>query len=387
MSPTLYLDYNSTTPVDPTVLEQMLPYFSLQFGNAASHSHAFGWSAAAAVDKARAQVSSLINCEETEVIFTSGATESVNLSIKGVFEAYKSKGKHIVCLTTEHKAVIDSCKHLEKSGAVLTYLSVMSDGLIDVEELRSAIRPDTLLVCVMYANNETGVIQPIEKISQIVHEKGSLLFCDATQAFGKIRIDVNECGADLMCLSAHKMYGPKGVGALFVRRKNPRVTLIGQIDGGGHERKLRSGTLNVPGIVGLGAACELAGKNLWDDATRISILRTRLEQALTENDGASINGNIKSRIPNTTNICFRDIKAEQLIKLLPDIALATGSACSSALPEPSHVLLAMGLSEIEAYASIRISLGRSTTEKDVFFAAEKIISAVDQLRKENYSVK
>lgn len=382
MSPTLYLDYNSTTPVDATVLEKMLPYFSIQFGNAASHSHAFGWSAAAAVEKSRAQVASLLNCEETEVIFTSGATEAVNLSIKGVFEAYKNKGKHIICLTTEHKAVIDSCKHLEKSGADITYLSVMSDGLIDPEQLRSVIRADTILVCVMYANNETGVIQPIESISQIVHEKGSLLFSDSTQAFGKIRIDVNECGADLMCMSAHKMYGPKGVGALFVRRKNPRVTLIGQIDGGGHERKLRSGTLNVPGIVGFGAACELAGQNIWNDATRISVLRTKLEQALTDNDGASINGNIKSRIPNTSNICFRDIKAEQLIKFLPDIAIATGSACSSALPEPSHVLLAMGLNEKEAYASIRISLGRSTTEQDIRYAAEKIISALEQLKKE-----
>ncbi len=379
MNKILYLDYNSTTPVAPLVLKDMLPYFTEHFGNAASRTHAYGWIAEEAVKKARKQTADIFNCEENEILFTSGATEAINLAIKGVYEAYSTKGKHIIVLTTEHKAVLDTCKHLESLGAEITYLPVMNDGLVDIELIRSAIRPDTLLVCAMYANNETGVIQPIDKIAEIIHEKKSLLFCDATQAFGKINVDVQECGADLMCLSAHKFYGPKGVGALFVRRKNPRVTLIGQIDGGGHERNLRSGTLNVPGIVGMGAAAELAKKNLWENASHMSSLRSKLEQVLTENDCATVNGNIKSRLPNTTNLCFRGIKADELITKLPGIALSTGSACSSALQEPSHVLLAMGLSEKDAYSSVRISLGTKTKAEEIQICGTQIMAAVEKL--------
>ena len=356
----------------------MLPFFTERFGNAASRTHTFGWEAEQTVKNARQQTAQLFGCEEQEVIFTSGSTEAINLAIKGVFEAYKSKGKHIVTLATEHKAVLDTCKHLEKQGAEITVLPVMRDGLLNTDLLRSSIRTDTILVCVMLANNETGVIQPMQSIAEIVHQKNSILFSDTTQAFGKIAVDVNEMGIDLACMSAHKFYGPKGVGALFVRRKDPRVTLIAQMDGGGHERNLRSGTLNVPGIVGLGAACELAGKEFWDNASRISVLRSKLEQLLTENNAAFVIGNIKSRLPNTTNLCFPGIRATELIKKLPDLAIATGSACSSALPEPSHVLLAMGLTEKEAYASVRISLGKFNTEEEVLLAGEKIAKATKE---------
>lgn len=368
----IYLDYNSTTPVDNRVLECMLPFFTDKFGNAASKTHSFGWFAEDAVKKARTQVSGLLNCGESEIIFTSGATEAINLAIKGVAEAYHSKGKHIVTFASEHKAVLDSCRHLNKLGFEISILPVMKDGLIDLSQIASAIRQDTILVSVMLANNETGVIQPISEIAEIVHNKGSLLFTDATQACGKIRVDVNELNADILCLSAHKMYGPKGVGALYIRRKNPRVTLIAQIDGGGHERSLRSGTLNVPGIVGLGKACELSVESFWDESSRLSYLRTKLEQKLTEKENVFIIGNIKNRLPNTSNICFQGIKAEKLLHLVPEIALATGSACSSALPEPSHVLLSMGLSYEDAYSSIRFSLGRFTSEKEIDYVAEKI---------------
>jgi cysteine desulfurase len=352
----------------------MLPFFSVHFGNAASRTHNYGWAAEEAVKKSREQVARFLGAEESGIVFTSGATEAINLAIKGVAEAYRSKGNHIVTVTTEHKAVLDCCRHLEKLGHEITIVPVLRDGSIDLSELSSAIRAHTSLVCVMHANNETGIIHPVNEIAEIVHEKKSLLFTDATQSCGKIRVDVNEMNADLLCLSAHKFYGPKGVGALFVRRKNPRVTLIGQIDGGGHERNLRSGTLNVPGIVGLGKACELAAENLWDDSARISILRTKLEQALTESGKISINGSIKNRLPNTTNLCFHGLKADNLIHKLPEIAVATGSACSSALPEPSHVLIAMGLSEQNAYSSVRFSLGRFTTEEEVDFVINKIVS-------------
>ncbi len=369
----IFLDYNSTTPVDPIVFEEMLPYFTKEFGNAASRTHAFGWRAADAVELSRKRIADFLNTSEQEIIFTSGSTEAINLSIKGVAEAYAIKGKHIVTVSTEHKAVLETCLHLERQGYEITRLPVLSDGMLDLEVLTNAIRPDTILVSVMLANNETGVIHPVNQIAQIVHEKNSILFTDATQAAGKIRVDVNELGADLLCISAHKVYGPKGAGALFVRRKNPRVTLIPQMDGGGHERGLRSGTLNVPGIVGLGKACELAQTNLWEESARISILRSKLEQALTESDKATINGNIKNRLPNTTNICFHGIKADSLIKKHPSIALATGSACSSALPEPSHVLMAMGMSEEDAYSSVRFSLGRFTTEEEIKFVIQKFI--------------
>lgn len=361
----VYLDYNATTPVDKEVLEEMLPYFSIEFGNAASRTHSYGWRAAEAVDKSRKQVAGFLNTSESEIVFTSGATEAINLAIKGVAEAYASKGNHIITIASEHKAVLDTCKHLEKQGKEITVLPVINDGAIDLSVLRAAIRPDTILVCVMLANNETGIIHPISEIATIVHEKNSLLFTDATQAAGKIRVDVQELNADLLCISAHKFYGPKGIGALFVRRKNPRVTLISQMDGGGHERGWRSGTLNVPGIVGLGKACDVAIAKLWDDSQRISLLRSKLEQVLTENNRASVNGNTRSRLPNTTNLCFHGLKADGLIRKLPTVALATGSACSSALPEPSHVLMAMGLSEEEAYSSVRFSLGRFTTVDEI----------------------
>ena len=373
----IYLDYNSTTPVDKRVLEYMLPYFTEKFGNAASRTHSYGWLAEDVVKNARKQISAFLNCGESEIIFTSGATEAINLAIKGIAEAYVSKGKHIIIIASEHKAVLDSCLHLEKQGLEITILPVMKDGMIDLSQIISAIRHDTILVSVMLANNETGVIQPVNEIADIVHEKGSLLFTDATQACGKIRIDVNELKADLLCLSAHKMYGPKGTGALYVRRKNPRVTLIAQIDGGGHERNLRSGTLNVPGIAGLGKACELSGESFWEESSRISFLRTKLEQKLTENGKVFINGNIKNRLPNTSNLCFHGLKAEKLLHLIPEIALATGSACSSALPEPSHVLLSMGINQEDAYSSIRFSLGRFTSEEEIDYAVKKINLLID----------
>lgn len=376
MKTPLYLDYNATTPVDPLVLEKMLPYFSELFGNANSKTHSYGWVAEEAVKTAREQVAQLVNCEDSEIIFTSGATESINLSIKGVYKAYHKKGKHIVAVATEHKAVLDCCASLQSLGAEVTYLAVDREGRIDLDELKNAIRESTVLVCIMLANNETGVIQNIAAVSEIVHSKNSLLLCDATQALGKIRVDVQESGIDLMPLSAHKMYGPKGCGALYVRRKDPRVTLISQLDGGGHENGLRSGTLNVPGIVGLGAACELAENEQWEDSIRISRLRTKLEQSLIENRTIFVNGSQKHRLPNVSNLCFTGIKAEGLITKLQDLAISTGSACSSALPEPSHVLKAMGLDDVSAYSSVRFSLGKYTTEEEIDFSIEKIIKAI-----------
>lgn len=370
----VYLDNNSTTRVDPAVLEAMLPFFSEHYGNAASRSHAFGWIADEAVKRSRAIISDFIGAEENEVVFTSGSTESINLAIKGVAEAYVMKGKHIVTIATEHKAVLDTCKHLEAQGFDITILPVLEDGTIDLNILDANIRTDTILVCAMLANNETGVLLPIDQIAEIVHAKNSVLFCDATQAGGKIRVNVSELKADLLCLSAHKMYGPKGTGMLYVRRKNPRVTLIAQMDGGGHERNFRSGTLNVPGIVGFAKACELSKAELMDMNGTISILRTRLEQELCDL-GASINGNIKHRLPNTSNLNFHGRKADEIMKALPEIAMATGSACSSALPEPSHVLTAMGLKEKDAYASIRFSLGRFTTGEEV----EEVIMKIKRL--------
>ncbi len=370
----VYLDNNSTTRVDPAVLEAMLPFFSEHYGNAASRSHAFGWIADEAVKRSRAIISDFIGAEENEVVFTSGSTESINLAIKGVAEAYVMKGKHIVTIATEHKAVLDTCKHLEAQGFDITILPVLEDGTIDLNILDANIRTDTILVCAMLANNETGVLLPIDQIAEIVHAKNSVLFCDATQAGGKIRLNVSELKADLLCLSAHKMYGPKGTGMLYVRRKNPRVTLIAQMDGGGHERNFRSGTLNVPGIVGFAKACELSKAELMDMNGTISILRTRLEQELCDL-GASINGNIKHRLPNTSNLNFHGRKADEIMKALPEIAMATGSACSSALPEPSHVLTAMGLKEKDAYASIRFSLGRFTTGEEV----EEVIMKIKRL--------
>lgn len=361
----IYLDYNATSPVDKRVLDAMLPYFSETFGNASSRTHAFGWVAEDAVKTARQQVADLIQCTEQEIVFTSGATEAINLAIKGVWDNYQIKGKHIITVKTEHKAVLDTCAALEKKGARITYLNVDREGLIDLQELKNSITPETILVAVMFANNETGVIQPIKQIADITHQNGSFFFCDATQAAGKINIDVDDEGIDLMCLSAHKMYGPKGIGALYVRRKNPRVTLFPQIDGGGHERGLRSGTLNVTGIIGLGKACELAKEEMWSDAARISKLRKKLEQGLLELPEICVNGSTKDRIFSTTNICFQGKRSETIISKIPTIAVAMGSACTSAVASPSHVLLAMGLKEDDAYASIRFSLGKYTTDEEV----------------------
>lgn len=371
----IYLDYNATTPVDDRVLDAMLPYFSRRFGNSASRTHAYGWEADEAVKLARKSVAGLLGCEPGELVFTSGATEAINLGIKGAAAAYQSKGRHFITCTTEHRAVLDVFEHLERDGAEVTRLPVQPDGRLDPEPLRSALRNDTVLVAIMLANNETGVLQPIRELAELTHERGALFFCDTTQAIGKLQVAVNELGIDLCTVSAHKYYGPKGVGALFVRRKNPRVTLVPQLDGGGHEHGLRSGTLNVPGIVGLGAAAELVVRELWDDNQRISLLRSRLEQELITRCGAKVNGNTRHRLSNTTNLCFPGLRASELISACPQLAISTGSACSSALPEPSHVLRAMGLSEADAYASIRISLGRMTTEEEVRRAVGMIASS------------
>jgi cysteine desulfurase len=380
-SPVIYLDHNATTPVDPRVLETMLPYFSEKFGNAASKTHAFGWIAEEAVKDARKQVAQLIGAEEPEIIFTSGATESVNLAIKGVFEAYSSKGNHIVTVQTEHKAVLDVCKALEKKGAHVTYLTVNHEGLIDVEELERSITDKTILVCVMLANNETGVLQPVNEIASIVHGKGSIFMSDATQAVGKMRTDVNELGIDLLCMSAHKFYGPKGVGALYVRRKNPRVALLAQMHGGGHERGLRSGTLNVPGIVGLGKACGIASEEMWDNGEKLSKLRTFLEQHILDLGNVYINGSTRYRMPHVSNLSFAGIKADELIPKIPHIAIATGSACTSAIPEPSHVLKAMGLKDEMAYGSVRFSLGKDNTMEEMKVVLEKVSDTIIKLRK------
>jgi cysteine desulfurase len=377
--PYIYLDYNATTPVDKRVLDAMLPYFSEKFGNAASKTHAAGWTASRAVDEARQQVADLIECDTQELIFTSGATESINLAIKGVFAAYSSKGKHIVTFATEHKAVLDTCEYLKELGAEVDYLPVNPDGLPDLQLLEKSIRPDTILVCAMFANNETGVIFPVKDIAEIVHAKKSILFCDATQAVGKTMVDVQEENIDLMCLSAHKFYGPKGEGALYVRRKSPRVSLIPLMHGGGHERGLRSGTLNVTGIVGLGKACAIAADEMWNDSEKLSKLRTFLEQNIIDLGNVYVNGTIRDRLPHVTNLAIEGIKAERLIALLPNIALAMGSACTSALPEPSHVLKAMGREKL-ANSSIRFSLGKYTTLQEIELVIKEFSKAVNQLR-------
>jgi len=376
----VYLDYNATTPVDRRVLETMLPYFSEKFGNASSRTHSFGWIAEDAVETARQQVANLINCLDQEIVFTSGATEAINLALKGVWDNYQIKGKHIITVKTEHKAVLDTCSALEKKGAKITYLDVDREGIIDLDGLKKALNAQTIVVAIMYANNETGVLQPISEIANLVHANNSILFCDATQAVGKINIDVQDEHIDIMCLSAHKFYGPKGVGALFVRRKDPRVSLFPQIDGGGHERGLRSGTLNVTGIVGLGKAAEVAKLEMWENAAKISGLRTRLEQLLCELPDVFINGSTKNRLYTTTNICFQGMRSEELIKRIPNIAVALGSACTSAIAEPSHVLKAMGLSNEDSYSSIRFSLGKDTTESDIKETIEQFTEAVKEIR-------
>jgi cysteine desulfurase len=377
----IYLDNNATTPMDPRVLEAMLPYFVEKFGNAASRNHSFGWVAEEAVDYAREQVAKLINADPKEIIFTSGATEADNLAIKGVFEMYASKGNHIITCTTEHKAVLDTCKHIEKMGGQVTYLEVKADGLIDLNELEAAITDKTILISIMYGNNEIGVIQPIREISKIARKHGVLLFTDGTQAVGKIPVDVQADGIDLMAFSGHKMYGPKGVGALYVRRKNPRVKVTSQLDGGGHERGMRSGTLNVPGIVGLGKACELCMNEMESEALRLSKMRDRLEASLLELEEAYVNGNVEHRLPHTANISFKYVEGEGLMMgFNKNIALSSGSACTSASLEPSYVLKALGLGDDLAHSSLRFGLGRFTTDEQIDFTIEAIKSTVLKLR-------
>ncbi len=378
----IYLDNNATTPVDPRVVDTMVPYFYEKHGNAASRNHPFGWQAEEAVDYAREQIAGLINVDPREIIFTSGATESDNLAIKGVFEMYHRKGSHIITVRTEHKAVLDACQRLEKEGAEITYLDVDSVGRIDLTALESSIRKDTILVSIMWANNETGVIQPIKEIGEICAKHGVLFMCDATQAVGKVPVFPKEMGIHLMAFTAHKMYGPKGVGALFVNRKQPRVKVTAQMDGGGHERGMRSGTLNVPGIVGFGKAAEIAKTEMDSDAVRISDLRNQLESSLMESlEEVYINGDPKHRMPHVTNLSFKHVEGEGLMMTFnQNIALSSGSACTSASLEPSYVLIAMGLGDDLAHSSLRFSLGRFNTQEDIDYTIEAIAKGVNHMR-------
>lgn len=376
----IYLDNNSTTPMDPRVLESMLPFFNEQFGNAASRNHSFGWNAEKAVDDARDQVAHLIGSTSKEIIFTSGATEANNLAIKGVYEMYGSQGNHMITVTTEHKAVLDACKKVEKMGAEVTYLSPNEDGLINLDELEAAITDKTILITIMYGNNEIGVIQDIKAISAIAKKNNVLFHTDATQAVGKIPVDVIADGIDLLSFTAHKMYGPKGVGALYVRRKNPRVKVTSQMDGGGHERGMRSGTLNVPGIVGFGKACELCEQEMEQEAVRLSALRDKLEKELLTIEEAYVNGNPAHRLPHVANISFKFVEGEGLMMGTKDIAVSSGSACTSASLEPSYVLKSLGLDDELAHSSLRFGLGRFTTEEEVDFAINHVKTAVNKLR-------
>ncbi len=377
----VYLDYNATTPCDPRVVEVMLPYFTERFGNAASRSHSFGWVAEEAVDIAREQVARLIGAETKEVIFASSATEATNLALKGVFETYTAKGNHIITTNIEHKAVLDTCKNLENKGAEITYLHVNAEGMIDLAELESAIKPTTILISIMYANNEIGVIQPIKKIGEIAKSREVIFFSDATQAVGKIPVDVIQDGIDIMAFSAHKMYGPKGVGGLYVRRKNPRVKLQAQIDGGGHERGMRSGTLNVPGIAGFGKACEICMNEMEQDAGRLETLRNKLENALLQLEESYVNGNKEHRLPQVTNLSFRHVESQGLMMgFNKEIAVSSGSACTSASIEPSYVLKALGLDDEMAHSSLRFSLGRFTTAEEIDFVIRKVTESVNKLR-------
>lgn len=378
----IYLDNNSTTPCDPRAVEAMLPYFHQIPGNAASRNHPFGWQAEEAVDYAREQISNLLAVESKEIIFTSGATEADNLAIKGVFEMYSRKGNHIITLKTEHKAVLDACKKVEKMGGDVTYLDVKRDGLVDLAALEAAITDKTVLISIMWANNETGVIQPMKEIGEICEKHGVLFMSDATQAVGKIKTHPKELGIHLMAFTAHKMYGPKGVGALFVNRKNPRVKVTSQMDGGGHERGMRSGTLNVPGIVGFGKAAEIAMQEMEADAARLSVLRDKLENAFKENlEEVYVNGNVEHRMPHVANISFKHVEGEGLMMTFnQNIAVSSGSACTSASLEPSYVLIALGLGDDLAHSSLRFSLGRFTTEEEIDRTIEMISKGVNHMR-------
>jgi cysteine desulfurase len=377
----IYLDHNATTPCDPRVVDAMLPYFTNNFGNAASRNHPFGWQAEEAVDYAREQVAKLVSADPKEIIFTSGATEADNLAIKGVFEMYASKGNHIITCNIEHKAVLDTCKHIEKEGGEVTYLKVKDNGLVDLAEMEAAIKPTTILIAIMYANNEIGTVMPMKEISAIARKHGVLVFSDATQAVGKIPVDVNKDGIDLMAFTAHKMYGPKGVGALYVRRKNPRVKVTAQIDGGGHERGMRSGTLNVPGIVGFGKACEICRLEMSEESSRLSKMRDRLENALLQIEESYLNGDKEHRLPHVSNISFKYVEGEGLMMgFNKSIAVSSGSACTSASLEPSYVLKALGLGDDLAHSSLRFGLGRFTTDEQIDYTIKQVTDTVNKLR-------
>jgi len=381
MNVPIYLDYQATTPLDERVLGAMLPYFREKFGNAASRNHAFGWEAEKAVENARAQVAALIHAEPKEIVFTSGATESDNLAIKGVAEMYREKGRHILSAPTEHKAVIDTCKRLEQQGCEVTMLPVDRTGLVAVGDIEKAIRPDTILVTLMVANNEIGTLHPVEEIGRLCKERGVLFHTDATQGVGKVPLDVERMGIDLLSLSGHKIYGPKGVGALYVRRRKPRVRLSPILDGGGHERGMRSGTLNVPAIVGLGKACELCGEELDAEAKRLTALREKLWRRIsTELDEVHLNGHPTRRLPGNLNVSFAYVEGEGLMMGMSELAVSSGSACTSASLEPSYVLKAIGVGDDLAHTSIRFGLGRFTTEEEVEFAGERVVAAVKRLR-------
>ena len=381
MQKPVYLDNHATTPVDPRVLEAMLPFFGPKFGNAASRSHSFGWEAETAVDLARKRVAELAGAAPREIVFTSGATESDNLALKGTMEAYRSKGNHLITMATEHKAVLDTARRLERQGCRLTVLPARRDGLLDLDRLRDAILPETVLVSVMHANNETGVIQPVREIGAICREKGVLFHCDAAQGFGKVPIRVEDDHIDLMSVSAHKMYGPKGIGALYVRRRNPRVELTAQMDGGGHEFGMRSGTLNVPAIVGFGAACAICAREMAEEGVRLAALRDRLRAQIEAGlDRVYVNGSMEHRLPGNLNMSFAGADGDSLLMSLPDVALSTGSACTSATVEPSYVLKALGVGEELAHSSLRFGLGRFNTTEEVDYVARRVIEAVRKLR-------
>jgi cysteine desulfurase len=377
----IYMDNHATTPVDPRVFEAMTPYFTGVFGNAASRNHVFGWQAEEAVEKARKQVADLIGANPKEVVFTSGATESDNLALKGIAEMYAEKGNHIITAATEHKAILDTSKRLEKNGYRVTYLPVQENGMVDLDMLRDAITDKTVLISIMYANNEIGVVQPVAEIGKIAREKGVLFHSDAVQAAGKVPVNVLKDNIDLASISGHKMYGPKGVGALYVRRRNPRVQLTAQMDGGGHERGMRSGTLNVPSIVGLGKAAELCMQEMPQESKRMAYLRDKLkDKLLSELDEVYINGSIEHRLPNNLNISFAYVEGESLLMGINDIAVSSGSACTSATLEPSYVLKALGAGDDLAHSSIRFGLGRFNTEDEVDYVGDKVVSVVRKLR-------
>ncbi len=381
MKTPIYMDYQATTPVDPRVLEAMLPFFTADFGNAASRNHAFGWRAEEAVETAREQIAKAIGASPKEIVFTSGSTEAINLALKGIAEMYGQERKHLITSEAEHKAVLDTCKHLEKDGFEVTYLKPGKDARTTAADVAAAMRPDTLLVAIMWANNEVGTVNDVRGIGTLCKEKGVFFFSDATQAVGKIPVDVEADQVDLLCLSGHKIYGPKGVGALYVRRRNPRVRLVSQIDGGGHERGMRSGTLNVPGIVGLGKACELGVQEMASETERAVRLRDLLEERITSRlDHVHFNGSREHRLPGCLNLSFSFVEGESLLMGINDIAVSSGSACTSASLEPSHVLRSMDVGDELAHSSIRFGIGRFTTEEEIHYAADRLVEVVSRLR-------